>query len=259
MDNTIRLFNVSDLDIRNVFVIIRSSKFESEMRKNAKILKLFGERYRLIEYEDGYLLYDKEGKSTRSNGEYLGKFTILDGEYVFEGERYGGVEELVCGMRGYNARLPFSAEVYNPMYRKHCMVEMALHYYLESVGFEHKPMDRYCLIDGYGQCLCEVYFEVKEDTTTGIVGRMIPGTDRWTESEFEDLDSAIGSVNSILASYLVMVNAITVGVLGKLTESRASEVYNKRFDMKSLKVYSEDARKKTIELLKEELKRLENK
>ena len=229
------------------------------MRKNAKILKLFGERYRLIEHEDGYLLYDMEGKRTRSNGEYLGKFSILGGEYVFEGERYSGVEELVCGMREYNARLPFSAEVYNPMYRKHCMVEMALHDYLESVGFEHKPMDRYCLIDGYGQCVCEVYFEVKEDTTTGIVVRRIAGTDSWTESEFEDLDSAIGSVNSILSMYCVLVNVITVGVLRKLTESRASEVYDKTFDIKSMTVYTEDARKKTIELLKEELKRLENK
>ena len=229
------------------------------MRKNAKVLKPFGERYQLIEHDGGYLLYDKEGISRRSNDEYLGKFSILDGKYVFEGERYGCVSDLVDAMKSFNERLPFDAEIYNPMYRKHCMIEMALHDYLESLGFKYNwNGNRYYLEDGYGQVVLEIRFEVKEDTTTGSVTRRILGSDSWVESPFTDLDSAIGSVNSIVSSYCVMMNAITVSVLGKLTDSRASEVYNKTFDMKSLSVYSEDAREKAIALLKEELNRLEN-
>lgn len=227
-----------------------------------KLLESFGERYQLIEHDGGWLLYDKEGHSIRANALYLGLFYIStdNTRYSFRGDYYTTVAELIQAMEAYNKTLPFDAEIYNPSYRKNCMVEMALHDYLNGLGFkmswgEYKG-SIYYIEDAYGQRICTIQVEVKEDTTAGRISRLIPNSDKWTDAPFTDLDSAIGAVNSILSMYCLSINAITINVLNALTESRASQVLDITFDVKKLSVYKEDAKKKTIEHLERELKRL---
>ena len=227
------------------------------------MLEAFGERYRLIEHDGGYLLYDKEGYSKRANALYIGHFYLStdNTKYSFRENYHTTVDELIKAMEAYNKTLPFNAEIYNPSYRKHCMVEMALHDYLEGLGFK-KSWGRYddgtiyYIEDSYGQRICTIRVEVKEDTTTGIVTRLIPNSDKWTDAPFTDLDSAIGAVNSILSLYCLSINAITMNVLNGLTEARASEVLDVTFDVEEVSVYKEDAKQKTIEHLENELKRL---
>ena len=47
-----------------------------------------------------------------------------------------------------------------------------------------------------------------------------------------------------------------MNVLDGLTSARASEVFDKTFDVRSLSTYTADAKQKTIEMLENELKKL---
>lgn len=234
-----------------------------------KLLDSFGERYHVIKHDGGYLLYDKEGYSKRANALYLGYFFISTNglNFKFNDNYYPTKEELIEAINEYNKTLQFDAEIYNPTYRKNWFVRTAFHDYMESIGFVRVDDERvlgqddfYVLKDGYGQEICEICITVEEDTTTGKVKRKIKNEDKWelrcTESEFTDLDSAIGAVNSILAMYCASINAITMNVLNGLTNSRVSSVFDKTFDVRRLTTYTEDAKKKTIEMLESELKKL---
>lgn len=223
------------------------------------MLEAFGDRYLIFKHDGGWIVYDKERHSKRADILYLGIFYIsTNNKYSFRGDYYNTVDELIKAMEEYNKTLPFDAEIYNPSYRKHCMIEMAVHDYLENLGFKMswKRDVAYYIEDAYGQSVCTIQVEVKEDTTTGRISRTIPNSDKWTEAPFTDLDSAIGAVNSILAIYCLSINATTMNVLNGLTNARASHILDKTFDMKKMSVFTEDAKQKTIERLEAELKRL---
>ena len=227
-------------------------------RKN--LLDSFGERYHVIEHDGGYILYDKEGKSNRANALYLGYFFIsTDGtRFKFEDDYYQTASELIEAITEYNKKLPFDAEIYNPTYRKHYKIEMALHDYLESLGFKMSwgADSMYYLEDACGQRICIIQVEVKEDTTAGRISRLIPNSDKWTDALFTDLDSAIGAVNSILAMYCASINAITMNVLNRLTNSRVTQILDCTLNTNDMHIYVEDAKQKTIETLENELKKL---
>ena len=144
------------------------------------MLEAFGERYQLIEHDGGWLLYDKEGHSTRANALYIGLFYIStdNTRYSFRGDYYYTVDELIQAMEDYNKTLPFDAEIYNPSYRKHYRVKMALHDYLEGLGFKMScggyDGTIYYIEDAYKQRICTIHVEVKEDTTAGRISRLIP-------------------------------------------------------------------------------------
>lgn len=224
------------------------------------LLNAFGERYHTIECNGGYVLYDKERKSKRSNEYYLGRFYLAsDGKsYVFNDDYYNNVDDLVNAMDEYNKTLPFDQDIYNPIYRKHIGIELALHDYLTDAGFKmSRGIDNeYILEDAYGYELCKIFFDIREDSTEGIIMKPVPGTLKWTECPFHDLESAIGACNSILSPYLLLTNSIVTHILSKLTTSRASEVYDKTFDIKTLTTYTENSKEKAIKLLEEELRRL---
>jgi len=227
------------------------------------MLESFGNRYKLIEHDCGWLIYDKEGHSKRAFALYIGHFYLStdNTKYSFRGNYYTTVDELIKAMDDYNKTLPFDAEIYDPTFRKNMFIEMALRDYLESFGFKKSQTiirdgATYYIEDAYGQKICIIQVEVKEDTTNGRITRLIPNSNKWTDALFTDLESAIGAVNSILSMYCLSINAITMNVLNGLTEARTSEVLDVTFDVKSLKTYTEDAKKKTIERLEAELKRL---
>lgn len=235
------------------------------MRNKDKILlDALGERYTTIEHDGGYCLYDKQRPASRSNYKYIGRFYISTDKkrYVFNDCYYPDVESLVNAMDVYNAALPFDVDIYNPLFKNSYRIEIALHDYLESLGFvrEWGRESRYILNDCYGQCVCDLTVRVKEDTTEGVITRNIISPDKnkmlFTESPFEDLNSAVASVNTILAPYIASVNAEAMTVLCKITSSRSAILLDNTFDMKKLQLITEDGRKKMIGVLEKELEQL---
>lgn len=236
--------------------------------KKKTLLQNLPDRYCFTEHDGGYLLYDKEAKAKRTNHLFKGKFYLSSEgtRYVFQDNYYNTADELIAAMDQWAASLPFDAEIYNPSFRKHYMIECALYDYLESLGFKYvddcfeKNFNHmHMLEDAFGTQICAIRFKVEHDTTTGSIKRIFPQNEtRWTESSFTDLDSAIGSVNSIVASCALAANATLTDTLSRMTESRASNMLDKYFSITDLTVYTADARQKTIEYLEKELQRLKN-
>ena len=177
---------------------------------------------------------------------------------MFNDNYYTTPDELMEAIRKYNETLPFEPDIYNPAFRKHIGIELALHDYLTDAGFKmsRNINNEYILEDTYGYELCQISFDIKDDSTEGIIRKPVPGTFKWTECPFHDLESAIGACNSLLSSYLLLTNSMVTHVLSKLTTSRASEVFDKTFDIKTLTIYTENSKEKAIKRLEEELARL---
>lgn len=239
--------------------MLKNTIIMKEKRKTR--LDAFGERYILIEHDGGYCLYDKERPARRVNCQFLGKFYLASGRngYSFNGDYFDSVEPLVAAMDRYNQTLPFAQENYDPTYRKNILIEYCIRDYLNGLGFKEiqsREGATFLFANAWGEVICRLFLSVKPDTTEGFVSRLI-SQDRWIAAEFNDLDSAIGACNSLISSHCSVMNAELIGLLTKLTGERASQLLDKTFDVKTLSTYTEDAKQKTIEFLKQELKRLE--
>lgn len=241
------------------------------MKKNMKeknLLNSLGERYTVIEHDGGYCMYDKQRPAKRSNYKYIGKFYVSSDKnrFAFNDKYYEDVESMVKAMDEYSSTLPFDIDIYNPLFKNSYRIECALHDYLSSLGFAmeygcgSRRERRFVLNDCYGQCICDLTVHVEEDTTMGIITRNIltPDTDNLhtTESRFMDLDSAIASVNTILAPYVASVGAVTMNVLNKITNSRSAILLDTTFIVSKLSKYTEDGMAKMIEVLEKELEQL---
>ena len=246
----------------------------SKINKTQKArLEAFGERYDYFAWDGGYILYDKETPGNRANYKFCGRFYLssrTNACYVFNDSYYETPEELLNAMDKYYSSLPFDAEIYNPINRKNYMIECAAHDYLTSLGFKYDKgysrgnfhEDKYNLSDVFGHYLCCIEVRTKFDTSEGRVLRRIVMTEKqesWQEAYFTDLDSAIGAINSIVASYLTIVQGQLMNSLKSLTTSRAAIVLNQTFNVGTLSTITEDAKKQTIENLEAELKRLKEK
>ena len=242
------------------------------MRNKDKILlNALGERYELIEHDGGYCLYDKQRPAKRSNAKYIGRFYISSDKkkYAFNDEYYKDVESLVAAMDAYNATLPFDVDIYCPILRNSYRIEIALYDYLESLGFTTERGvggrygTRYIKNDCFGQCICDLTVWVKDETTEGVITRNILTPDKSkefsTDSPFADLDSAIASVNTILATYVASINAAAMNILNKITHSRSALLLDNTFDVRTMQLFTEDGRKKMIEVLEKELEQLKGK
>lgn len=224
--------------------------------KKKTLLDKLGTRYHTIEHNGGYLLYDKEGKARRANMLFKGLFYLASSgkSYVFQEEYYETPEELIRAMEEWAKTLPFDVELYNPSFTKSCMIECAVCDYLGSLGFKFNHRE-YVLEDASGKELCTIECEVEDGTSCGTIMRQVTDNS-WQEAKFTDLDSAIGACNILLSTYCLTVNSLVTGMMSKMTNHRASLFLTKTFNMKTLDVYTEDARKKAIEQLEAELKRL---
>lgn len=233
-------------------------------KRKHPLIDAFGERYLIIPWDGGYCLYDYQRECKRANAMFIGQFYISSNgdKYVFRSERYDSIDTLIEAMDKYNATLPFAADIYDPSYRKNYRIELACYDYLTALGFKKENAiraDRYSFSDVYGHHLCDIELRTEMDSSNGKVLRRISTTEKqemWQEAPFIDLETAIGAINSIVAGYLAVVQSQLMNALKSLTTARAALMITNTFDVGTLSVYTEDARKQTIEYLETELKRL---
>lgn len=229
-----------------------------------KLIKLFENypQYSVLEYAGGYCLYDKTQKGIQTNSMYIGYFVLTSDnkKYMFNGKVYSDIPSLVSGFNAYNETLPFNHEFYNPIYRVNYFIELCIHEYLTKIGMQcvrENLSDTYVKKDMYGQDICKIMVDVEEDTTRGKITRNIINAQTWTEIEFNDLTSAIAACNTLISTSCISVCSSIMDMLSNMTTDRTNEAINKvSLDLNSLNVYVEDERKKIIEVLEKELKKL---
>lgn len=228
-----------------------------------QLLNAIDKRYKVSGFMlGGYNIFDKEVPGKRTQYQFIGNFTIKKGHYIFNDTEYTDSEELIKAMREYNNTQPFSPDINNPTLLESYRILCALEEYLTSVGFvagdSYSRQTEYNLLDMYGDVLCSITIEMNNEDSTDTSGTIIryKSNGSWTESPFYDLKSAIAACNTLLATYVSTSLLIMLNTIKKLTTSRCSELLYKTYNIRTLSVITEDAKKQCIELIEKELTKL---
>lgn len=216
------------------------------------------DRYMVVKINKGYSLYDKDRKGKYTNIPFVAHIQIKNGVYMFNGNKYTDVNELSTAIDAHVETLPFSSEIYDPMRRKNSYVELACHEYLKSLGFESSTLEvgTYTITDTLtGKELLPITIDVDEDKTSGKIIRGLSSF-KWMESKFEDLDSAIASINSLISTEALMSASRSIQLLDKMNTMRSSDITMNSFNISQLKTETKDMREWLIEMMENELKGL---
>ena len=250
-------YNYEDYDVWMDELI----EIKNKVKKGKKnLLSAFGDRYRVNEYNGSYILYDKEGHARRETMLFVGQFYLTDKKdgYIFNDKVYDTTEELIDAMKAWGETLPFDVELYNPSYKPSYRIECAIQDYFKSMGFETEYNWRnttFILRDAYGKDICSFVFNIDEDTAKGdIVLYITDGS--WVQSEFTDLESAVGAVNTMIAPYCVLLQSKFTQVFSKLTKARINSLSTVQFDWSKLQSSKTNSIDSTIEMLENEIKLL---
>ena len=237
------------------------SKEKNNVKKGKNnLLSAFGDRYRVNKYNGSYILYDKEGHARRETMLFVGQFYLTDKKdgYIFNDKVYYTTEELIDAMKAWGKTLPFDVELYNPLYKPSYRIECGIHDYFKSMGFETDWLYRhntFILKDCYGKEICSFIFNIDEDTAKGdIVFNINDG--KWIQSEFTDLESAVGAVNTMIAPYCAILQSKFTQVFSKMTKARVNSLSTVKFDLSKLQVSTTNSIDSTIEMLENEIKLL---
>ena len=79
---------------------------------------------------------------------------------------------------------------------------------------------------------------------------------KWIQSEFTDLESAVGAVNTMIAPYCAILQSKFTQVFSKMTKARVNSLSTVKFDLSKLQVSTTNSIDSTIEMLENEIKLL---
>ena len=225
------------------------------MKKDNLLTKFPEDVYKLTPWDDGYLIYDKTRSTKRSVWKYLGFIKLSNNKYIFNNKEYSDPVNLIKGVEEYNTTLPFDPDIYNPMCRNNYRIEMATDDYLTSLGFKRGDDGTYILESPTNKTICKVNVKVDFDTTKGSVTKTLKDFS-FIECEFNDLDSAIGAINSVVASDLLITQSVITRALDKMNSNRSNKITKTNIDFTTLSVVSTDFKQKLVGLLEDEIKKL---
>ena len=160
--------------------------------------------------------------------------------------------------------LPWCSDYYDPSFRVGIKEMYIIRDYLKSLGFKYVNGDRFTL-SGINHLFDTVYIDVivkgDDDATSGTIMFNSPKTGdyAWIEETFVDLDDALGKLNMLIGSQLLVSAAWALDIQSKLT-SDASNINGttNKFDVKSMSVYTETTKDKLIAKLEDTLNTLKS-
>ena len=155
--------------------------------------------------------------------------------------------------------LPWCSDYYDPSFRVGIKEMYIIHDYLKSLGFKYVNGDRFTL-SGINHFFDMVYIDVivkvDNDATTGKIMFNSPksGDFAWVEESFTDLDDALGKLNMLIGSQLLVSAAWALDIQSKLTTNAANiEGTINIFNVKTFQTYTENTKDKLIAKLEETL------
>ena len=231
-----------------------------------KLLQNLKDRYTVLEWDGGYSLYDarKEDRGTTNGiGPFVAFITIgsTATTYQYNGHIYHTVEKLEKAIDSYITTLPFGYWNYDPTYRESYFIQRCVDEYMKKLGFSQVtewgriPNDGtlYELKGFYGEVVSELWFNIKWDSSKGTVVKSLGGW-KWVESEFDGLEEAIASINSILLPECLTKGAVMSHTLENMTDARTDTSLTGITSQ--LEVYKANMKQATIDRLEKELTRL---
>ena len=160
--------------------------------------------------------------------------------------------------------LPWCSDYYDPSFRVGIKETYIIRDYLKSLGFKYVNGDRFTL-SGINHFFDMVYIDVivkvDDDATTGKIMFNSPksGDYKWIEETFVDLNDALGKLNMLIGSQLLMSAAWAVNIQSNLTANTANiEGTINTFDVKTFQTYTENTKDKLIAKLEDMLNALKS-
>lgn len=229
------------------------------MKKSKKMMVSNLEtRYKVIEWENHYNLYDKNRPAKKMQVDYVATIDICGDKYDFLGEKYNDVETLSVAIDKYVDSLPFHHANYDPSFRSGIFVEMCLDEYLCRLGFKTFRSNTYKYMNPITQeVMYTIEFHIDDyDETEGSIIKRIDDYE-YEEIEFNGVDDGVAAINSLL-SVDVLINWISASkIMTELTKERSkSEIMKKQIDMNSLRVKTTNMKEELIKYLETELENL---
>jgi len=178
---------------------------------------------------------------------------------VFNDVTYTNVIVLEGALFDWALGLPWCSDYYDPSFRVGIKEMYIIQDYLKSLGFKYVNGDRFTL-SGVNHFFDTVYIDVivkvDDDATTGTIMFNSPKTGdyAWVEEKFVDLDDALGKLNMLIGSQLLVSAAWVLDIQSKLTSDVSNiEGTTNKFDIKSFKTYTENTKDNLIAKLEDML------
>lgn len=216
------------------------------------------EKYNIIGKNDDICLYRKHGEYERGIG-YCGNIKLRNGYALFNKQYYKTVEELDMALRAWEAILPWPVDTYNPMMRKGAVVEDRVVWYLtEKMGFKTVHADwsiRYSLEIGINS---SISFSVdRNGWDSDKITLICPYGPYTFREEFEDAESAVAMISSLVRQQVLMMSSGMVNALSVCPDVEVPEMeaYVKS-NQNIFGIEKIDYKSMMISLLENELKKL---
>lgn len=185
-------------------------------------------------------------------------------DVVFNDVTYNNAIMLEKALFDWALELPWCSDYYDPSFRVGIKEMYIIRDYLKLLGFKYVNGNRYTL-SGINHFFDTIYIDiivqVDNDATTGKILFNSPksGDYSWVEESFVDLDDALGKLNMLIGSQLLVSTAWALDIQSKLTSdvSNITGTSNK-FNVKSMSVYTENTKDKLIAKLEDTLKTLKS-
>ena len=185
-------------------------------------------------------------------------------DVVFNNVIYNNAIMLEKALFDWALNLPWCSDYYDPTFRVGIKEMHIIRDYLTSLGFKYVNGDRFTL-SGINHFFDTVYIDVivkvDDDATTGTIMFNSPKTGdyAWVEEKFVDLDDALGKLNMLISSQLLVSATWAINTQMKLTDDVSNiEGTTNKFDIKSFKTYTESTKDKLIVKLEDMLNTLKS-
>lgn len=181
-----------------------------------------------------YNLYDINPNSGKSQVyRYLDTIFIdtKKGVVYQDGSAYKDIDALYKDIYEYADSLEFCSDYYDPSYRVGIKEQMCIRDYMVSLGFDTVPSRSYnsysfvlhCHDMFFGQKTLDITVDFDEDKTSGTINVNSTRINdwRWVTEKFDNLEDAIGKINSTVTSFLLCGVSSTLSTLKKVSDRRA--------------------------------------
>ena len=228
-----------------------------------KLLEELSDRYKVLKLDSKYSLYDKTRKSKYGVDYPFVAQIELNGNYIYNDTCYKSVEELSVAIDDHIEKLPYNHEFDDPMYNSRAVIEMRCDEYLTNLGLTRSSDTYSHSVYEYRNPLTQVvmvsiFVEVGYDKKEGKIVRLLPDH-QWMEVEFNDADSAISAINSMLTSEILISTSGLIGVLNKMNDQRTkNDITMNQLDMSSFKLKTQEMKDQLIKMLEKELETLKS-
>lgn len=228
-----------------------------------KLLEELSDRYKVLKLDTKYSLYDKTREAKYGvNYPFVAQIELNNG-YIYNETCYNNVEELSSAIDDHIEKLPYNHEFDDPMYNSRAVIEMRCDEYLTNLGLTRASGTYSHSVYEYRNPLTQVVMvsisvEVDYDKKEGKVVRVLPGN-QWMEVGFDDADSAISAINSMISSEIFISTSGLIGVLDKMNDQRTkNDITMNHVDMSSFKLKTQKMKDQLIKMLEKELETLKS-